>query len=169
MTSNELSFVCLAEVVVTSHLLQRELHRWRYSSLPRVSLHSASFRSTAFLCDTILMEKEFLHSPNSPNWIAPDTPVPGICNDSVLINLTTRLLPPKKRLTDYFQPTKGSQREECLIFCSSIILIPLITQQHNDCGPFYTAAFAGYVRRYGSCLPLYCWKVTQSTKLGPYF
>ena len=53
MTSNELSFVCLAEVVVTSHLLQRDLHRWRYSSLPRVSLHSASFSSTAFLCDTI--------------------------------------------------------------------------------------------------------------------
>ena len=53
MTSNELSFVCLAEVLVTSHLLQRELHCWCYSSLPRVSLHSASFSSTAFLCDTI--------------------------------------------------------------------------------------------------------------------
>ena len=53
MTSNELSFVCLAEVLVTSHLLQRELHCWCYSSLPHVSLHSASFSSTAFLCDTI--------------------------------------------------------------------------------------------------------------------
>ena len=65
------------------------------------------------------MEKEFLHLPNSPTWIAPDTPVHGILNDAVILNLTTQLLPPKKKLNKYFQPAKGSQREECLIFCST--------------------------------------------------
>ena len=29
-------------------VLQRALHRWRYSSLPRVSLHSASFQFHSF-------------------------------------------------------------------------------------------------------------------------
>ena len=48
MTSNESSFVCLAEVVVMSHLLQCELLCRCYSSLPCVPLHNASFQFHSF-------------------------------------------------------------------------------------------------------------------------
>ena len=79
------------------------------------------FISTAFLCDTIAMEEEFLHSPglpDSPTWIAPDTPVReacssdkecGIFSDLDVIDLTS-LPQHKKRLPDYFQPTKGKSK-----------------------------------------------------------
>ena len=41
------------------------------------------FSFTAFLCDTISMVEEFLHSPrlpNSPTWIAPDAPLHEACS-----------------------------------------------------------------------------------------
>ena len=47
-------------------------------SLPCVSLCSAYCSSTTFLCGTILMEEELLHSPSLPDsltWIALDTSV----------------------------------------------------------------------------------------------
>ena len=60
------------------------------------------FSSTAFLCDTISMEEEFLHSPtllDNPTWIAPDTQVHeacssdkecGILDDSDVIDISLR-------------------------------------------------------------------------------
>ena len=41
------------------------------------------FSYTAFLCDTISMEEELLYSPrlpDSPTWIAADTPVRKVCS-----------------------------------------------------------------------------------------
>ena len=64
-------------------VLQRALHRWRYSSLPRVFLHSASFQFHSFLCGTISLEEELLYLPRlsgSLTWIAPDTPVRKSCS-----------------------------------------------------------------------------------------
>ena len=74
MTSNVLSFVCLAKVVIMSHLslvgirgvacivLQCVLHCRRYSSLCVVR----HFSPTAFLCDTISMAEELLYSSRLP-------------------------------------------------------------------------------------------------------
>ena len=90
------------------------------------------FSSTAFLCDMISME-EFLHSArlsDSLTWISSDTPVRkvcfsdeewGFCSASVIIDLTTPLLP-LKRLTDYFQPAKRKPK------CG----MPYLLQQYNS-------------------------------------
>ena len=97
-------------------------YNMRYTSGATVAYHMFlcvvhHFSSTAFLCDTISMEEEFLHSPtlpDSPTWIAPDTQeheacssdkVCGILSDSDVIDLTTPAA--TKEETDYFQPAKG--------------------------------------------------------------
>ena len=79
------------------------------------------------------MGEEFLHSPwlpDSPTWIAPDTLVCEVCSsieecsifsDSDVIDLPTSLPPPKKRRTDYFQPTKGKSERG----------MPYFLQQYN--------------------------------------
>ena len=72
------------------------------------------FRSTAFLCDTILMEEEFLHFPRLTSpldhstyaCVSSSDEECGIFSDWVIFDLTIPLMPPK-RLTDYFQPAKG--------------------------------------------------------------
>ena len=79
------------------------------------------------------MGEEFLHSPglpHSPTWIAPDTPVCEVCSsaeeccifsNSDVIDLTMSLPPPKKRRTDYFQPTKAKSKRG----------MPYFLQQYN--------------------------------------
>ena len=108
-------FVSLAEVVATSHLLQRELHRRNYSSPPSVSVHGAQFQFHIFpvwhnynggelLAFAKIARQEMQHFSNS-----------------VIIDLTVPHLPLKKRLTDYFQPAKeGREPERNALFSSGV-------------------------------------------------
>ena len=84
MTSNVSSFVCFGTEgdYFSPYCTHSVAHI--VCSLPRVSLCSAYCSSTTFLCDAILMGKELLHSPrwpDSPTWIAPDTPVREACSN----------------------------------------------------------------------------------------
>ena len=82
------NFLCLHVSLgihgVARVVLQRALHRWRYSILPRVfPCIVRHFSSTAFLCGTISLEEELLHLPRlsgSLTWIAPDTSVRKSCS-----------------------------------------------------------------------------------------
>ena len=132
MASNESSFVSLAEVVVMSHLLQRELHRRCYSSLQRVSLQSASFQFHSFpvwhdFDGGVLTFGKIIWQPHLDRFRYSSAQSVfqwwrmRLFSASVIIDLTTPLLP-LKRLTDYFQPAK--RKPKCRM--------PYLLQQYNS-------------------------------------
>ena len=85
MTSNVSSLVCFGtEGDCFSPYCTHSLAR-----LSCVSLCSAYCSSTTFWCDTISMDEKLLYFPrlpDSPTWIAPDTPVCEACfNEECII------------------------------------------------------------------------------------
>ena len=105
MIFNELSFVCLDAVVVASDLLQLALHCRHYSSLPSVSLHSASFqfRSFSVWWRSCCICQDCPAAPLGSLQILQCTKRVPVTRNEAFFDLNTPLLPPKKRLIDYFQ------------------------------------------------------------------